>query len=96
MNGFELVGAVPEHRRLVRAVRTDNHGREQGKIAIGKGKQPQQAAKEIWPGAGLRLDWRKITGDDFDKKSSRAVCGDGRLNSKAGLVARLRVCGSYV
>jgi hypothetical protein len=33
-----------------------------------KKKQEQQAAKELWPGAGLWLDWRKITGDDFDKK----------------------------
>jgi len=35
---------------------------------MGKRKQPQQAATELWQGAGLCLDWRKIRGGGFDKK----------------------------
>jgi hypothetical protein len=54
-----------------------------------KKKQPQQAAKPLWPGAGLSLDFGKITGQDFDDKVEPHLASIGDASSQIKFLSML-------
>src|SRR5215475_4746989 len=56
---------------------------------MAKRKQPRQEAKELWPGAGLWLDWRKITGAQFDRKVAPHLPSVGDTAKQIAFLQRL-------